>query len=104
MGAYTSGKDGLSHFPQNFTGTNKKPDYPPRPYTQNFLSLVPSNNLSYQEYNMTIKTDTKITGKKTYDIGQHVYFLQQARFLGLEYATGQNHIQLRPDKGDSFKS
>lgn len=101
MGAYTVGENGSPHFPQSFSGTNPKPlDW--KPYTQNFLSLVPSTEKSYQEYDLTIKPN--MSGYSTWDIGQHVYFLPQARLLGLEYRSGQNHIQFRTSStgSDSF--
>jgi hypothetical protein len=102
MGAYTAGKDALPHFPQNFIGKNKEPG-PFQPYTQNFLALASSTTQTCQTYDMTIKSNATLY-KTTIDIGQHAYFLSQPRFLGLEYASGQNHIQVRPDHHDSFKN
>jgi hypothetical protein len=101
MGAYTvDGTDYNTHFPQ---GYNPKIGSKYEPYTQDFLALVPSSLESYQTYNITISS--KVFSATS---GQHVYFLSQPRFLGLEYTNGQLHIILRSatsrEDGDSFRN
>jgi hypothetical protein len=101
MGAYTvDSSDNNAHFPQGYV-PNRESQY--NPYTQNFLSLAPSSLESYQTYNLTISS--KVFSA---DSGQHVYFLNQPRFLALEYTNGQTHVLLRKptsrNDGDSFRN
>ncbi|MDR2369432.1 MAG: hypothetical protein LBD63_02285, partial [Mycoplasmataceae bacterium] len=80
--------DYKAHYPQGYV-PNKDPVY--NPYTQDFLALVPQNPNSYQTYNIKINSSVH-----NFTIGQHVYFLSQPRFFGLEYASGLKHIVIRP--------
>jgi hypothetical protein len=102
MGAFTAVEaDNRTHYSQGYI-PKQEPNY--QPYKQDFLALVPSNPDSYQTYSVDITPSVlpKMTS------GQHVYFLSQPRFLGLEYATGQEHLLLRKqgstDGKDSFRN
>jgi hypothetical protein len=104
MGAYTVNQDNhASHYSQGYNPNGSSHIY--APYTQDFLALVPSSLDSYQTY------DLIVTSKyyPTMTSGQHLYFLSQPRFLGLEYTSGLDHIYMRTQgsgriDGDSFRN
>lgn len=90
FGAYSIDKTNFTHFPQ---GDVSKP---PVPYDQNYLSLVPSSEDSFQLYDYVVAANMTIT-KETIGSGYHSYFLQQPRMSGLEYTTGQCHVSTAAD-------
>jgi hypothetical protein len=102
MGAYTvNTTDYNAHYPQGYV-PNKDPVY--NPYAQDFLALVPQNPDSYQTYNIVINSPVY-----NFTTGQHMYFLSQPRFFGLEYTSGLKHIVIRSAKSpapseDSFRN
>jgi hypothetical protein len=103
LGAFTPNSSAdFAHFPQGYDPSATSLPVPIIPYTQNFLSLVPSTTDSYQLYDFQVLAKT-ILGTSHYSSGYHSYFLQQPRMFGLEYRTGQSHIALKTRGGtDSF--
>jgi hypothetical protein len=92
MGAYQSStEDNRAHYPQGYSSNG---DSTYKPYDQRFLTLVPSSEDSYQTYNIKMSTPAQDLSS-----GEHVYFLGQPRYLGLEYTTGLSHILLRDKSG-----
>jgi hypothetical protein len=85
LGGYTvSNVAGREHFPQGYNedGTSSF-----NPYTQNFISLVPSELGSYQTFNLNV--NSSIMNMTSHP---RLYFMSQPRFFGLEYATGEEHL------------
>jgi hypothetical protein len=105
LGAYTVNRNDIdcaSHYPQGYD-PKKGTEY--TPYTQDFLSLVPYDQNSYQTYNINVSTSVGINISSK----QHLYFLSQPRFAGMEYTTGLSHLVIRDSQdsrvtGDSFRN
>lgn len=94
VGPRLLGSYSINHQDERFEHTPQDSENLPA-YSQNFLSLVPSNLDSYQMYDVCLHITNNIFSAIIGDYlgsGYHVYFHVQPRMFGLEFATNSRYI------------